>query len=242
MRNSLKQLEEMLSVRAKGVLRSIGVADVESFMKLSNEELLAVRNCGTKTVKEIKRLQATIQKQEFTTELGIQANKQKFGTENFRDLLSVRANRVVESLGVSNLDSFLALSAGELFRCRNCGRTTVFEIEGLQKELVSHLEGGDEHSKSSNTATTSPCDFGKVLEQIPDSENRLFKAVVGSLSKRAKNVVSNSGVDSLSEFVKLEKDLLFKTKNCGRKTVEEIHAIQTGLISHVNSLLSTSEP
>lgn len=55
MSDFLSQLE--LSVRARNVLRNLDIGDLESFMELTQEEILAVRNAGRQTWHEIRELQ-----------------------------------------------------------------------------------------------------------------------------------------------------------------------------------------
>ena len=251
MKKRFHEIQELLSIRAQNVLNGLEVRDVTSFMRLSKKDLLDARNCGKKTVEEIEQFQTvfrsnnSISNQSPTQYLVRSESLNEISFPSIKERLSVRGTRIIEDLGISNLEAFLNLTTVELFKCRNCGRTTVIEIERLQGEVRNILQNDEAKCSESNTYLNNGsdhdyCDYNSVSNHIDDSNNILFIAICGCLSKRAKNIFGTLNIDNFSSFMELDRIQLFDCKNIGKKTVNEIIRIQRDILTFINELLSKS--
>ncbi len=136
-----ESITEGLSVRAKNVLKNLGINNTAAFIQLSRDDLLQTRNCGKKTADKILSRQSKLRppkeietKAESKKEIDFD-NKPKEIFEAVQGDLSVRAINVLEALGVNSLKAFMTLSRKQLLNCRNCGRKTADEIMQIQVRI-----------------------------------------------------------------------------------------------------------
>ena len=177
--------------------------------------------------------------------------------------LSVRAHGVLVRFGINDIRSFLDLSPAQLFQTKNCGRKTVHEILNLQTSIRDylnisptkldeisaksgtpsplHLEGGENKFDQDAIQTISNAPYCCSLENENDIDDNYIDFNAFELSVRARNVLAQIGIDHVKSFFELSFDQLFKTKNCGRKTIHEILALQKSLQDHLGIKKSPSE-
>ena len=127
--------------------------------------------------------------------------------------LSIRANHVLENLGVHDVSVLLSLTREDLVRAWSCGKKTIAEIEHVQVRV----------RETSETAATE-----KIRERLSfhESTNEMLDAVRNTLSVRGANTLENLRVDSLEKFMAVTKEELLDCRNCGRKTAAEILRLQ----------------
>jgi len=125
--------------------------------------------------------------------------------------LSIRAHEVLKRLRVNNLKDFLSLSSAQLLRTKNCGRKMVKEILRMQVILQNHL------------------DFIKKFDNIKKDNSIDFHTIELGLSVRACNVLAQLKINDVNDFLNLSKEYLFRAKNCGRKSVNEILNLQKSM-------------
>lgn len=127
--------------------------------------------------------------------------------------LSIRANHVLENLGVHDVSALLSLTREDLVRAWSCGKKTIAEIEHLQARL----------RETSETAVTEEI---RARLSFHESTNEVFDAVRSMLSVRGVHAIVNMGVDSLEKLMAVTKEELLDCRNCGRKTAAEILRLQ----------------
>jgi hypothetical protein len=130
--------------------------------------------------------------------------------------LSVRANHVLENLGVHDVAALLSLTREDLVRAWSCGKKTIAEIEDLQARL----------REASETPATEEI---RARLSFHESTNEVFDAVRGILSVRCAHALENLGVDSLEKLMSVTKEELLDCRNCGKKTAAEILRLQAEL-------------
>ena len=139
--------------------------------------------------------------------------------------LSVHAQRILSELGVTDADALLRLTHDELVGAWSCGKKTVAEIEHLQTRLSTEQESPDPHDSASNTFP------------FKDAPRQVFDAVKASLSVRALHTLEDLEITDVLGLMFVDESQLLKCRNCGRKTVKEILAIQNGLAAHAKELV-----
>jgi 5'-3' exonuclease len=128
--------------------------------------------------------------------------------------LSPRAQRVIADLGVKDADSLVGISQDNLERVRGCGKKTITEIETLQKILIDSIK----------TSQVLNALFG-----YDDITKDTLEALLGILSKRARNILESLGTNDLKAFMLVNRDQLLECRHCGQKTADEILSIQSGI-------------
>ena len=131
-----------MSVRSTNCLHRAGIFTVEEFLKLTEEEMAAIRNLGRKSMEEImekQRLYAayvesgnwdavipeTVAAQDETAE----PTKGTVKKKRIQDSdMSVRAINGLTNAGIQTIEELLLLSEDQLYEVRNLGKKTIEEI------------------------------------------------------------------------------------------------------------------
>lgn len=200
--NMLPALDE-LSVRARNVVESLQVSELDKLAALTHDDLLSTPNCGRKTAGEILSwLAAQTTRQGATTPL-----------QNLsRHELSVRAQHILEQLEVDTLEELVGTSHEDLLAVRNCGSKTAKEIAGWAKLQESAVA----------PETTSSAKRWSIdsVEEMP--LELLLEVSILPLSTRAHRYLESQNVRWIGDLVTVSAATLQKGKRCGRKSTKEI--------------------
>jgi hypothetical protein len=206
-----------LSVRAKKVLISAGVQDADGLLALKQSVLSKMRNCGGVTANEIKSLQRRLRsgtKRPIKTVCLSADSSETAPLDTFEALcarLSVRAVHTLQDLEIEDLKGFMKLDEIRLFKRRNCGKKTAAEILSLQEQV---------------RAESAPAPVAICLDDAPPD---ILDAIRSKLTVRAVHVLRDLAVYSLKTFMDIDRGLLLRAANCGKKTAGIIMDLQGAL-------------
>ena len=141
-----------LSVRARNCLKKMNIRTLGDLVRTSEPELLAYKNFGETSLKEIKEMLTAKGLHlggvgEETTELATEeapppapaANEGVLATPIERVEFSIRARRALQSLNVKTLGDLASRSEPELLGCKNFGQTSLNEIRQRLSEYGLQL-------------------------------------------------------------------------------------------------------
>jgi len=127
-----------LSVRARNCLKKMNVNTLGDLARISEPELLAYKNFGETSLKEIKdmlasrnlRLGQALEDEDDQDAAGQPSDAMKDAMEIPIDQVdfSIRARKALENLGVKSLGNLAAKTEAELLACKNFGQTSLNEI------------------------------------------------------------------------------------------------------------------
>ncbi|MFO8086669.1 MAG: hypothetical protein R6T91_02530 [Bacteroidales bacterium] len=118
--------------------------------------------------------------------------------ENTIKTLSSRTKRILADLSVKDKESLLKITHEDLIKIRGCGKKTIEEIVALQESLGETVK------------TTQALNALPEFEKIPSGA---FEALLGILSKRARNILKKLGIKDLKTFMLVKSDQLFNWIN-----------------------------
>ncbi|HEX8198564.1 MAG TPA: DNA-directed RNA polymerase subunit alpha C-terminal domain-containing protein [Pyrinomonadaceae bacterium] len=154
--------------------------------------------------------------------------------------LSVRLGNILEALGIRLFGDLHGMTFDEFQSTRNCGRTTVSELTLLLREAQrGKFDNFVERSKTETFVDNFANRIAEQTEEAEDYESEMdflylenclyipqkFKEVPleqFSLSVRALNVLNKLEMLVLGDLQRLSFIELARTRNCGRKTVDEL--------------------
>ncbi len=148
--------------------------------------------------------------------------------------LSVRAKHILSHIRIPDLPAFLALSPEQLWKQRNCGKTTKNEIAALQDKLRKQLLSASSTAPSSSSGCqmqVSP--ISAPMFPFDDVPAEVFSAITDKLSYRAVNILKDMYVSTFKAFMSLNEYELINRKNCGRKTARMILALQKSIADDI---------
>jgi len=142
-----------LSVRARNCLKKMNIRTLGDLLKISESELLAYKNFGETSLKEIKEMLAVkglrlgqalddqnneVRRAVYSEVAGSpqEAMLQKPVAELE---LSVRARRALQTLGVNTVGDLCALTEAELLGVKNFGSTSLDEVKEKLEKWGLHL-------------------------------------------------------------------------------------------------------
>jgi len=130
-----------LSVRARNCLKKMNIRTLGDLVKTTESELLAYKNFGETSLKEIKDMLAAKglrlgQALEEGSDLADLAAPQRSSVSNEGVLataiehieFSIRARRALESLKIATLGELISKTDAELLACKNFGQTSLNEV------------------------------------------------------------------------------------------------------------------
>jgi len=134
-----------MSVRLTHILECKGFRQLGDLHGLSFREFLSFRNCGKKTVNELRGIVSTIQQVQQSRDGRLVSTTNNAPVQGgcffitavaqemspFELPLSVRLERVLEKHGVIRLGDLNGVSVSQFHGLRNCGRKTVAELVRL---------------------------------------------------------------------------------------------------------------
>ncbi len=222
-----------LSPQAKNILARLGVRDSSALRRLSPRDIMQTKTCGIKTFNEIEAFRSKLWSPQNLQQGKAQtpnSTELPEGSPDFEILkrdLSIRAQNVLEKLGVEDVDSLVKLTTTQLLGTRNCGRKTHNEIAALISTLCPQTE------ENIKQESINEIDY----EGVP---NEVFEAVKSVLSVRGNNVLKGMNIKSFKSFMRIERRQLLDTHHCGRKTADEIQRIQASICEYARSLANNS--
>ena len=138
-----------LSVRSRNCFRSMGIKTLGDLMKITEADLLAYKNFGETSLREIK---AVLESKGLRLSMGLEkeqlslAEDSEYDSEESQDeglvnrpvddlRLSVRARKCLQKLELRSLNDLTSKTEAELLGCKNFGVTSLNEI----KEALTNL-------------------------------------------------------------------------------------------------------
>ncbi|MFN6105445.1 MAG: DNA-directed RNA polymerase subunit alpha C-terminal domain-containing protein, partial [Planctomycetaceae bacterium] len=141
-----------MSVRARNCLQKMGVRTLEDLIRLTEQDLLAGKNFGETSLREIKEMleskglklgmMAAVKEQ--ARDLGIQESlspqQQALINRPVAELnLSVRARKCMTRLGIASLGELISRTPDELLESKNFGVTSLNEVRSKLNDLGLRL-------------------------------------------------------------------------------------------------------
>jgi DNA-directed RNA polymerase subunit alpha len=132
-----------LSVRSRNCFRKMGIRTLGDLMKITEAELLAYKNFGETSLKEIKiileakglRLGMALEEEEVESAEGIEGEVEEDTSGDLLNQLvdelhlSVRARKCLDKLNIRTLGEVTRKTDAELLGCKNFGVTSLNEIK-----------------------------------------------------------------------------------------------------------------
>jgi len=147
-----------LSVRARNCLKKMNINTLGDLVRTSESELLAYKNFGETSLKEIKEMLSdkALELGEPTGEEGFSEpaepeveesatvdNEGVLGIQIEQIGFSVRARRALQGLDLTVLGELAAKSEAELLGCKNFGQTSLSEVRERLAEYGLSLREAD---------------------------------------------------------------------------------------------------
>jgi hypothetical protein len=227
----LKRIFELKRFKLLGDLHGIGFA-----------EFLRFRNCGTKTLEELRGLVRSIQRGQVavpgasidaTAPAPVQAGYFFISTKahelNLRDLpLSARLEGVLAKKRVARLGDLNGISVQELRRLPNCGKKTIEELV----RLVERAAAG-EFDPATGPFSTSDigdvlCRLDRLLAELPTRDRDILLLRLGAEGNRIGTLEEVGAKFKLTrERVRqiAERTLLWLQKQGGPKLAQQLRGI-----------------
>lgn len=227
-----ERLRDALSVRAKNLLLDNELYDYDDFLLFissGNHQFANLRNCGNKTIKELEKISSLI--------LCYQKDPSSILNIPIEDLgLSVRPLNCLKAAGIDVLGELVVLNKADLIKFHNMGKKSLQEIE--EAVISKGLWFGFDIKTFLQGKNTKPKD-------IPDGDSTILKDATENdeqdeivdtsvlnvpiedlgLSVRSFNCLETAGIKTLGDLVAFEKEDLFKFRNLGRKSIQEIEDV-----------------
>ena len=230
-----------LSTRSTNALKRNGIQTISAFMKADPKKIVLIRNIGQKSIDEIIAAQKELKSSfdAFVKENTVikEKTQEEKEAEYFSNLaqsnpqlaevkietlgLSVRSQNALLRYGVFTVLDLLRVNEAELRKIRNLGEKSI-------KEILKHrdriLAGGktmlaDISSASVDEILNHP-KYGKMVRDYFKKNDIAISAL--NLSVRSENALSNSGICSFSELLKLYPYRISSVGSIGTKSVNEI--------------------
>jgi DNA-directed RNA polymerase alpha subunit len=231
-----------LSVRLENVLNALNINFFGEIDGMSYVDFQATRNCGAKTVSELREILESARKGQLEFHYPKKINV----PQEITDLpvkalpLSVRLTNVLESLNIKVFGELNEMPFSDFQAIQNCGAKTVSEL----RELLERVRSGEFSDYVERFKTKKLVD--KVIKQTPEKnpentdfepnahfylDNQLYvpqqlKEIPIAhfpLSVRLMNVLMRMEIQVLGDLQKLDFNELAKAQNCGNKTLAELN-------------------
>ena len=227
-----ERLRDALSVRAKNILLDNELYDYDDFLLFissGNHQFANLRNCGNKTIKELEKISSLL--------LCYQKDPSSILNIPIEDLgLSVRPLNCLKAAGIDVLGELVVLNKADLIKFHNMGKKSLQEIE--EAVISKGLWFGFDIKTFLQGKNTKPKD-------VPDGDSTILKDATENdeqdeivdtsvlnvpiedlgLSVRSFNCLETAGIKTLGDLVAFEKEDLFKFRNLGRKSIQEIEDV-----------------
>jgi DNA-directed RNA polymerase alpha subunit len=156
--------------------------------------------------------------------------------------LSVRATNVLRGTDFATVFDVATANRQRILDLRNCGRTTLRELQLAIDELVAgktlDLTMSSRVSPVSSDDFTGPVAEGTVFGRSLSTEEEAVclatPADILGLSVRAMRVVNACSFNNALEIATASRDRLLELKNCGRTTLGELRAAVARAIEEVD--------
>jgi DNA-directed RNA polymerase alpha subunit len=211
-------LDELsLNTRAYNALRRDGIETVEQVLRLTDEQLLGVRNLGAKGLAEIKASLAEYLEdhpalRERQTQEEVPAQSHRVTDRSSIDVLglSARPHNALNRAGVETLAQLMRLSEEELLTGSGIGKKSIVEIK---KKLAQIIEA---HPilQALKVKEESEVPKTRVIDMSP--------VKVLTLSPRARNALLAAGVDTIDQLAALTEGQRLDLRGIGKKSAAEI--------------------
>ena len=133
-----------LSNRARNCLDSYGIKKIRDLFSLEDNDLLQMKNLGTKTLEEIREYKERIRKGQYSKYENdlLCAPSQGSQENNIFDIykMSVRAKNCLISQGIRKISDLCALDKDKLLSIKNLGQKTLTEIEKIINDAKQYIE------------------------------------------------------------------------------------------------------
>ncbi len=131
--------------------------------------------------------------------------------------LSVRLRHILDAKNIRIFGDLNGLNYEEIKKYKNCGSRTIVEL----RELIRQLQLGTTNI-SPSPANSEPANFSIFVVPIMAREFLLSDLPI---SPRLENVLQQRGWKKLGEVDGVEINDLSGSKNCGRKTIQELQSL-----------------
>lgn len=143
--------------------------------------------------------------------------------------LSVRASNILTNAGIQTISDFMLFNHDKLFRMKNVGEKTIYEIGNVIREVLTTPRGEDNEETSINRQNgecDSSIDYYLTFEE--EAQNNFDEKLLNTpieelnLSVRAFNGLKDAGLKTIKDVVDFGFNVLRGKKNIGEKTITDI--------------------
>lgn len=198
-----------LSFRSSTALRRVGIMTVEDLLKVTEEDLFAIRNIGKKSVDEI-----LAKKDEYTGGESIYQKEVKDRNITESTLiedtsLSRRSKNQLLHAGILTVGDLVKLNEEDLYAVKNLGMKSVDEIMEMMPDFIDQIEGEPAVPKIA-AETVDPFEHYEEWLEEDVNRQRIIKylqdtgtdiGVLDMLSARAYNILMFSGHEMLYQVI-----------------------------------------
>ncbi len=179
-------------------LKNANINTIQEFLALTREDIQKINGIGTKKYIQVLTVQNKLKK-------SLSTDKNDFYEKlNIGDLpLSNRAYHALRNANINTIYDFLALSKENIAKIHNIGSKTYNEILLVQANVLKRMFDEPKFEGVSN----------ELIESL-------------SLSTRAYNALKCANVNTVQELLILTPEEIYKLKNIGKKTLNEILLIR----------------
>jgi DNA-directed RNA polymerase subunit alpha len=147
-----------LSVRSRNCLKKMNINTLGDLLRISEAELLAYKNFGETSLREIKAMlaQKGLSLGQYASTPAVSAlpmpveqaapasgaNAEILSRPVMAMELSVRSRKCLQRLGINTIGELVERSEQELLESRNFGQTSLKEVKGRLLEMGLNLRGG----------------------------------------------------------------------------------------------------
>ena len=178
-------------------LKNANINTIQEFLALTREDIQKINGIGTKKFLQVLAVQNKLKKSLSTDEYDF------YKKLTISDLpLSNRAYHALKNANINTIYDFLTLTKESITKIHNIGSKTYNELLFVQANVPKEM-------------------FNKLkLEKIP---KKLIESL--PLNTRAYNALKGANVNTVQELINLTPEEIYKLKNIGKKTLDEILSI-----------------
>lgn len=229
---------ETLGVRALHTIQALKVETLPAFLNLTREGVLAVRAAGRTTWREIERLQQTLAEGAPPDLQSIlpQCPQDPVAFSTLRQSLGPRGQRVLDRLGITDLESFLRVARDDVLLQQNAGMITWLQLKKAQLEASAHaLPLLSDTFFTEYALRLTPLFNGTSFSGGSQSLHQTFyqddPITVLTLPHRAAKAVSKRSIRTIGQLLCTPPSQFLKLKNCGEDSLKCIcDAVRTYLL------------
>lgn len=228
-----------LSNRTRSRLLAASITTLDQLMRVSDEELLALRGFGHVCLREVRTILRVVHSPHGTVEADAEPAPEHFPT-GIDDPLSNtpierlpipnRARRVFQREGIKSVGDYLAAGEAHLLKLRNFGVTSL--------SAVNRAINAASRSTRRDASTLRRFQNSEAVTARAELEQELARVPVAALDlpRRARRACQEMGLRTLHDLAQISGDDLLMRRNFGQATLRRIQReVERFLLDHETS-------